>query len=866
MSENVVLEEEYDPNYVPTNEEIEEYAEFLGMDLQNKEDKELRWIAEAGLKAPLPPEWKPCKTDDADIYYFNFETGESRWEHPCDEYYKKLYKTEKEKQNQKPLQVINEAVDPKSEPKSPQKDKSNQIKHEFDTLFQNEIETILESDVLSSEVSASSSPSKDSKQTEHSLSENWKKDQKDECVKQKQLYTQQIQKELEQFKEDLKQKQTSETESLRQQLQQTIKQNQIKLQDKYENELKSKEKEIRAKNEIKMETIKQNQEKRLNRIQQEHDIQVRQLKVENDEKLRVENRRREQEFEQYKTKHETEMKKKIDCLSENETKCFEEKYATEIEQRKQNIKALMHNAYEQWKCEKEEHYKQQKAKQIEAWELKHKQQIEELKENTKHECAALENQMRQEEQIKRDDLRNEYKMKYEDLIQQLKTQNQTTQQNIKLKARDHSILKEKYDALQVEHGELQNTICELKAELKQNQSLFTQEKRVLCVELEECKKQLLSQKEQYRLSEQQMQIYEEEKAQYEAKDVQNENTQTTEDDQKECNKEDVDDHDDYDDKSTLNDTVNTSESSVTMQRIDIDLDETDEIPMPIPSNVSQWSEYLQKEQLSIHSMRERINIEKKSMRQKQRKLEILKNEWKKERDRVQMSATANRQSTKNMLKKRKHDLDNKVIEMNERVLEIREASKLLNKRETRLQTLEIEYLRTQNNNIQTHFQNPNPNMMQNPNPNRIGTSNTNRIQNPNLNQNQRHYHDPRDQIETESMQWMPHPPNYPKHSREFEPKPQYTIQSNYDTNSMGQHHALTSVISKYVKHNQHTQRTINHHKSWLKAFQCELQSVSHSMDNSKSRNYRSKTSHKPPGHRQHSQENGEVVIRVKIDK
>ena len=43
-----------------------------------------------------------CKTIDTDtgeteIYYFNFLTGESTWDHPCDEYYRNLYEEEKEK-------------------------------------------------------------------------------------------------------------------------------------------------------------------------------------------------------------------------------------------------------------------------------------------------------------------------------------------------------------------------------------------------------------------------------------------------------------------------------------------------------------------------------------------------------------------------------------------------------------------------------------------------------------------------------------------------------------------------------------------------------------------------------------------------
>jgi hypothetical protein len=48
--------------------------------------------------APLPKNWKPCKTKDTeDIYYFNFSTGESTWDHPCDGYYKRLYEEEKKK-------------------------------------------------------------------------------------------------------------------------------------------------------------------------------------------------------------------------------------------------------------------------------------------------------------------------------------------------------------------------------------------------------------------------------------------------------------------------------------------------------------------------------------------------------------------------------------------------------------------------------------------------------------------------------------------------------------------------------------------------------------------------------------------------
>uniref|UniRef100_A0A0G4I1P3 WW domain-containing protein n=1 Tax=Chromera velia CCMP2878 TaxID=1169474 RepID=A0A0G4I1P3_9ALVE len=91
----ITLEEELDEDYEPTEEEIKEYAEWLGMDLEKDED--LFWIAREGLKAPLPDSWKPCQTAEGDIFYFNFSTGDSKWDHPCDEHYKKLFEEEKKK-------------------------------------------------------------------------------------------------------------------------------------------------------------------------------------------------------------------------------------------------------------------------------------------------------------------------------------------------------------------------------------------------------------------------------------------------------------------------------------------------------------------------------------------------------------------------------------------------------------------------------------------------------------------------------------------------------------------------------------------------------------------------------------------------
>ena len=49
------------------------------------------WIAKQGVKAPLPRGWKAIHDlEQNELYYFNFDTGESIWDHPCDNDFKEL--------------------------------------------------------------------------------------------------------------------------------------------------------------------------------------------------------------------------------------------------------------------------------------------------------------------------------------------------------------------------------------------------------------------------------------------------------------------------------------------------------------------------------------------------------------------------------------------------------------------------------------------------------------------------------------------------------------------------------------------------------------------------------------------------------
>ncbi|CAB4030102.1 Centrosomal of 164 kDa [Paramuricea clavata] len=92
--------------------EIFEYAEAIGID--PTKEKELLWIAREGIVAPLPPNWKPCQDPNNEIYYFNFATGESIWDHPCDDYYRGMVEEERKKLEMSGGTVSKKAVEKKN--------------------------------------------------------------------------------------------------------------------------------------------------------------------------------------------------------------------------------------------------------------------------------------------------------------------------------------------------------------------------------------------------------------------------------------------------------------------------------------------------------------------------------------------------------------------------------------------------------------------------------------------------------------------------------------------------------------------------------------------------------------------------------
>lgn len=67
---------------------IMDHALSLGMDPER--DAGFLWLAEEALTAELPDEWEPVESDGQQ-YYYNRRTGQSSWENPLDEPYRRLF-------------------------------------------------------------------------------------------------------------------------------------------------------------------------------------------------------------------------------------------------------------------------------------------------------------------------------------------------------------------------------------------------------------------------------------------------------------------------------------------------------------------------------------------------------------------------------------------------------------------------------------------------------------------------------------------------------------------------------------------------------------------------------------------------------
>ena len=310
--QSVVLEEEIDENYEPTEEEILEYAGWLEMDLER--EKDLLWIASEGLKAPLPEDWKPCRSPEGDIYYFNFSTGESVWDHPCDEYYRKLYRDEKEKKKKKETAA---AAAPTLEPST----SASVAKPAASTtkVFQapqklSSLEAIpglrrKEDPLLKPALLGQQSPSKKEREYEEAAKDKrarddfakdleterklWEELQRAEVSKKKEKIMKDSLADLEAYREeaaDSERKEKAEidakTEEYRQSLAELYRKEEDVLRKLQKQKTLTLEKELKKEEETKMEILEEELKVKVSEVQREHEAKVVALKSENEKVLK----------------------------------------------------------------------------------------------------------------------------------------------------------------------------------------------------------------------------------------------------------------------------------------------------------------------------------------------------------------------------------------------------------------------------------------------------------------------------------------------------------------------------------------------------------------------------------------------------
>ena len=98
--QEVLMQTEFNEDYEPTPEEVQEYAQYIGLDPLL--DQHLFWLAEEGIKAKLPPDWKAFRNQAQELIYLNVDTQEAMVEHPMDQVY--MAKAEELKQQQQQQQ------------------------------------------------------------------------------------------------------------------------------------------------------------------------------------------------------------------------------------------------------------------------------------------------------------------------------------------------------------------------------------------------------------------------------------------------------------------------------------------------------------------------------------------------------------------------------------------------------------------------------------------------------------------------------------------------------------------------------------------------------------------------------------------
>jgi hypothetical protein len=78
----------FGPDWSGMSEELISMCEYLGIRVLSERD--MIWIAEDALKAPLPVNWMAQRDRQGRTFFYNNITQQSRWEHPLDPHFRNL--------------------------------------------------------------------------------------------------------------------------------------------------------------------------------------------------------------------------------------------------------------------------------------------------------------------------------------------------------------------------------------------------------------------------------------------------------------------------------------------------------------------------------------------------------------------------------------------------------------------------------------------------------------------------------------------------------------------------------------------------------------------------------------------------------
>ena len=89
----------------------EEFAEHLGIDLNNAEDSKHLWLARTAVREPLPDGWSQHEDEEGYLFFYDAILDKSSWEHPQEGYWKRRLEDERRKAvRQKEVRSIEDQI------------------------------------------------------------------------------------------------------------------------------------------------------------------------------------------------------------------------------------------------------------------------------------------------------------------------------------------------------------------------------------------------------------------------------------------------------------------------------------------------------------------------------------------------------------------------------------------------------------------------------------------------------------------------------------------------------------------------------------------------------------------------------------